>query len=158
MAGPFSLLRLAAVGNCSSRAIIGTSVKYRGAWRRKRMDAALVLVNREWRVKVSSECKFLFEFFFFLFSLEIGNIVCEEKDTYKRDIKIGESFFGKELTLKKNFWGYFWVIFFRMSIVLETEKLVKRNSWRRINFGGKFVNRRISRGCVWILRRLMDNI
>lgn len=67
------------------------------------MDAALVLVNREWRVEVSSECKFLYEFFFFLFSLEIGNIVCEEKDTYKRDIKIGESFFGKELTLKKNF-------------------------------------------------------
>lgn len=70
------------------------------------------------------------------------------RERYKRDIKIGESFFGKELTLKKIFEGIFELYFFRMSIVLGTEKLVKRNSWRRINFGGKFVNRRISRGCV----------
>lgn len=97
MAGPFSLLRLAAVGNCSSRAIIGTSVKYRGAWRWKRMDATLdaplVLVNREWQAKVSSVgCK-LFEFFFFLL-FSPNRKYCLRTEWYRRDIKkIGEFFF-----------------------------------------------------------------
>lgn len=100
MAGPFSLLRLAAVGNCSSRAIIGTSVKYRGAWRWKRMDAtldaALVLVNREWQAKVSSVgCK-LFEFFFFLlfcFFLSKSEILFANRMIQSDIKKIGEFFF-----------------------------------------------------------------
>lgn len=160
MAGPFSLLRLAAVGNCSSRAIIGTSVKYRGAWRWKRMDAtldaALVLVNREWQAKVSSVgCK-LFEFFFFLLFcfFSPNRKYCLRAEWYRRDIKkIGEFFF------------YFWKR-------INSDRFfgdISRVSWTIYRFGkrevreeifgeglilmGNLINRRISRG--WILRRLM---